>query len=188
MSRFARILFTSRITLNLWMPPSCVEAQSSSKDAAKSSEEKNLSVWTDPATGLMWAKRDNGSNVNWNAARKYCASLTLGGSSGWKLPEIDELQQSYDTNSTRTFTWLGKLFQYHIKGRIELTGQEWSNTPMSAADKEREAALMKQFGGVDLANSLDEAWIFDFNLKQRFPIDVSVPDNKRALCLRRATE
>ena len=56
---------------------------------------------------------------------------------------------------------------------------------MSAADKEREAALIKQLGGVDLANGSDRAWIFDFSVGARFPIDVDVPYNKRALCVRR---
>jgi hypothetical protein len=185
MSRCASIVFASVTALIVW-PPALSWAQTSPKDASKPSVEQSASVWTDPATGLLWTKQDNGSNVNWNAARNYCAGLTLGGYSGWRLPEIDQLQQIYDKNSTRTFASLGVTFQYHIKGGIELTNQQWSNTPMSAADKEKEAALGKQLGGVELANGSDKAWIFDFSVGARFPIEVDVPYNKRALCVRLA--
>ncbi|MFP5237877.1 MAG: DUF1566 domain-containing protein [Acidobacteriota bacterium] len=44
------------------------------------------STWTDPATGLMWAARDNGSDVNWNQAKEYCSKLRLAGDRDWRLP------------------------------------------------------------------------------------------------------
>ena len=28
--------------------------------------------WIDPSTGLMWAGKDNGKDVNWKKAVKYC--------------------------------------------------------------------------------------------------------------------
>ena len=46
-----------------------------------------LARWTDMGngiikdsqTGLEWAQRDNGSDVNWNQARRYCEGLKLDG-------------------------------------------------------------------------------------------------------------
>jgi Protein of unknown function (DUF1566) len=49
------------------------------------------STWTDPDTGLMWAKKDNGADVNWNQASNYCTKLQLAGYSDWRLPTIEEL-------------------------------------------------------------------------------------------------
>src|ERR1700722_8967301 len=49
-------------------------------------------TWTDPATGLMWAAKDNGKDVSWNKAMKYCRDLRLAGFSDWRLAAIDELQ------------------------------------------------------------------------------------------------
>jgi formylglycine-generating enzyme required for sulfatase activity len=43
------------------------------------------------ASGPEWADSDNGSNVDWNKAMRYCASK----GSGWRLPSVAELQGSY---------------------------------------------------------------------------------------------
>src|ERR1700722_9904223 len=50
------------------------------------------STWTDPATGLMWAKEDNGSDVSWQQASDYCTKLQLAGYNDWRLAAIEELQ------------------------------------------------------------------------------------------------
>jgi len=34
-------------------------------------------TWTDPATRLMWASRDNGSDIDWAAANTYCSGVSL---------------------------------------------------------------------------------------------------------------
>ncbi len=52
--------------------------------------------WIDPSTGLMWAGKDNGKNVNWRKAVKYCRDLRLAEYSDWRLATIDELQGIYD--------------------------------------------------------------------------------------------
>ncbi len=46
---------------------------------------------TDTQTGLTWAGRDNGANLTWFGAKSYCEGYTGGGSSGWRMPTIDEL-------------------------------------------------------------------------------------------------
>jgi formylglycine-generating enzyme required for sulfatase activity len=56
-------------------------------------------TWTDPSTGLMWAKRDNGSPVTPYQASTYCQSLDLAGHSDWRLPTIAELRGIYDPDA-----------------------------------------------------------------------------------------
>jgi hypothetical protein len=52
--------------------------------------------WPDPSTGLMWTGTVStipyGRGRNWQQATEYCASLQLGGYSGWKLPSLDEVE------------------------------------------------------------------------------------------------
>ena len=45
---------------------------------------------TDNGTGLMWQKATAG-NMNWHQAMRYASGLSLGGHSGWRLPNRDEL-------------------------------------------------------------------------------------------------
>jgi len=79
------------------------------------------STWTDPATGLMWAKKDNGKDVNWQQATDYCRNLQLAGNSDWRLPTIDELQGIYDPS--------GNIYGEPVKGNLRLSGWvEWSSS------------------------------------------------------------
>lgn len=54
---------------------------------------------TDTQTGLMWADRDNGSDINWPNARTYCEGYNRGGVSGWRMPTISELQGLYNAGA-----------------------------------------------------------------------------------------
>jgi len=92
-------------------------------------------VWVDPSTGLMWAAKDNGKDVSWRGAMKYCHSLRLDGYSDWRLANMAELQGIYDKTleasglagppkNTEAFTW-------HVKGNLFLTGDQWSGHPMT---------------------------------------------------------
>jgi hypothetical protein len=110
-----------------------------SKVAAVDAEQHP--TWTDPATGLMWAKKDNGSKVDWHEASNYCANLQLGGYSGWRLPTIDELQGIYDQTQNISVNY-GLV---HVKGNLQLSGA-WSNSA---------------------GNSSDEAWLFYFGNGKR---------------------
>ncbi|MBL7205034.1 MAG: DUF1566 domain-containing protein [Desulfobacteraceae bacterium] len=57
---------------------------------------------TDSSTGLMWQKdtaRDGQSNydlMSWEEAFDYCESLSLGGHSDWRLPNIKEVSSLMD--------------------------------------------------------------------------------------------
>ena len=115
--------------------------------------------WKDSATGLIWAIKDNGSDVNWTAARDYCDNLTLGGQSDWRLPTIDELETVYDRNQSK---------KYKAKGPIELgDASVWSGT----------------------SNNSGEVWNFYFTYGGRSLTRASGHSSYgRALCVRKAGE
>jgi formylglycine-generating enzyme required for sulfatase activity len=105
----------------------------------------------------MWAKHDNGSDVDWDEATTYCRSLKLGGYPGWRLPSIEELQGIYNSAAG-----------HHIEGGITLTGF-W---PWSATKEGSGSAwyfdFRGSFGGDRNSNQLDHRYY------------------KRALCVRRS--
>ena len=101
-----------------------------SPDRATAQHNQTKAIWVDPSTGLMWAGKDNGKDVSWRAAMKYCHGLRLNGYSDWKLANLAELQGIYDktveapglagpTKTPHPFTW-------HVKGNLFLTGDQWS--------------------------------------------------------------
>jgi Protein of unknown function (DUF1566) len=79
-----------------------------------------LPTWTDPATGLIWTKDDNGSSINWQTASNYCSNLRLAGRSDWRLPSIYELIGIVSGNGSNGWKVKGGL---HVRN-----GSYWSNT------------------------------------------------------------
>ena len=55
----------------------------------------NNGTVTDIKTGLVWQQGEPGS-MTWGPALSYCEGLTLGGDSGWRLPNIKELESLID--------------------------------------------------------------------------------------------
>ena len=55
----------------------------------------------DIGTNLMWAAKDNGSNINWLNAKSYCENYRGGGYIDWRMPTLDELMTLYDNNNSR---------------------------------------------------------------------------------------
>jgi hypothetical protein len=151
-------------------------------------QEEAGPTWTDPATGLMWARKDSGAWVTWQEAADFCRSLKLAGHSDWRLPVIDELQSIYDNpanqpagqddHQTGTFKkFEGKVMSHahrgdkgsHIKGDLELSGCNgpaycwaWSNSHGSASG---------------------EMWDFYFHDGKRFSYHIDRRDGS-ALCVR----
>jgi len=118
------------------------------------------STWTDPATGLTWARQDNGTDVHWTQARSYCTSLGLGGYSNWRLPTIEEIAAMYDAGEVNK---CGQA-ECHIKAGITLSSDfAWSNSAGKASS---------------------EAWGFDFINGARASLIRTVWISKRALCVR----
>jgi len=55
----------------------------------------------DTRTKLMWAAKDNGSNINWQNAKSYCENYRGGGYTDWRMPTQNELTRLYDVNKSR---------------------------------------------------------------------------------------
>lgn len=56
----------------------------------------------DTKSGLMWAAVDNGADINWQDAKKYCDSYAVGGHHDWRLPTIAELESLLTTPESNT--------------------------------------------------------------------------------------
>lgn len=54
----------------------------------------------DKRTNLMWAAKDNGSDINWANAKSYCEHYRGGGYTDWRLPTPDELAGLYDAKKS----------------------------------------------------------------------------------------
>lgn len=54
----------------------------------------------DTQTGLMWAAKDNGENINWKDAKRYCETYRGGGYTDWRMPTLNELAGLYDQSKS----------------------------------------------------------------------------------------
>jgi Protein of unknown function (DUF1566) len=100
-------------------------AQSSQEDRRPEQETQVRGYWTDPSTGLMWAGKDNGKDVSWHKAIKYCRDLRLAGYSDWRLATLGELEGIYDKNANAPGlmgpSGKGTASSWHVKGNLFLT-------------------------------------------------------------------
>lgn len=152
------------------------KAQSSREGPTSAKETQTLGYWID-TSGLMWAGKDNGKDVNWKKAMKYCRDLRLAGYSDWRLATLYELRDIYDSDleapglagppqKQRAFAW-------HVNGNLFLTGNQWSSSQIPD----------------DRGKPSGYASRFDFNEGKSFDGDeVTFYTNKRALCVRRVKE
>jgi hypothetical protein len=112
----------------------------------------------DPERQIIWAARDNGSDVNWSQAQAYCAKL----GPGWMLPSVAQLRSIYDASGA-----FAKNLEFQqinpATDRIGLTGVwYWSAAPASST----------------------EAWYVNLGDGVQYSIDASI--YLRALCVRRS--
>jgi hypothetical protein len=143
-------------------------AQSSTETPRPAQETQARGYWVD-TSGLMWAGKDNGKDVNWHQATKYCHNLRLAGYSDWYLPTIDELQGIYDAGlETPGLCGERGNCTWHVKGGLFLTGHEWSSS-LNHDDRGRPSGSAPRF---------------DFNDGTRFDDDLGYYTFKRALCVR----
>ncbi len=68
----------------------------------------------DTNTGLMWAAKDNGKDINWRDGKAYCENYRGGGYTDWRMPTKDELEEIHG--------WRKKnRYGCHVSKLIELT-------------------------------------------------------------------
>lgn len=79
-------------------------------------------IFTDARTGLMWTRKDNGSDLSWDSASQYCAQLSLGGYTGWRLPTTEELTGIYDgQNVSGNYRFGNEMLPLHTINGIHLS-------------------------------------------------------------------
>jgi hypothetical protein len=113
-------------------------------------------IWTDPDTGLMWAKKDNRVDVTRPQAQDYCMNLALAGFRDWRLPTVAEMTSIFDPSV--------KAADWHAKGEVKITGYSWTSSP---------------------GTRLGTAWLFFFSDGRKEEYDLGASQNTRALCVRR---
>ena len=75
----------------------------------------------DTRTNLMWAAKDNGSNINWANAKSYCENYRGGGYTDWRMPTQDELGGLYDAGKSRPVTCNTSYSIYVATELIDIT-------------------------------------------------------------------
>jgi hypothetical protein len=163
------------IVLILLSGAAVASAQSSTNSQGMAQDTQTRGYWTDPSTGLIWAAKDNGKDVNWRKAMNYCRDLHLAGYSDWKLATLDELQGIYDKaaeapgENPRSRYHEAEAMNFHVKGNLFLRGNQWSSTRIMD----------------DRGKPSGYAWRFDFNEGQPFDGDeLWFSTDKHALCVR----
>lgn len=73
----------------------------------------------DTKTNLIWAAKDNGRDINWYNAKRYCESYRGGGYTDWRMPTQDELAQLYDAGKAQRND--AQQNPLHLTGLIRLT-------------------------------------------------------------------
>jgi hypothetical protein len=149
-------------------------AQSSAQDQNKGQETQARGYWVDPLAGLMWTAKDNGENINWHKATKYCRNLRTGGYTDWRLPAIEELQEIKDERPhgpkpvPKGTEWAMEGWE---NGGLLVTGPyQWSSSRRMD----------------DRGHTNGYAWYFSFNndgIRDSDPLGYE--GGKRALCVRR---
>jgi hypothetical protein len=79
----------------------------------------NNGTLLDTQTNLMWAAKDNGSDINWPNAKSYCENYRGGGYTDWRIPTQDELAGLYDGSKTYKATQWD--YSVHLTELIQLS-------------------------------------------------------------------
>ena len=67
-------------------------------------QELTTGIYLDQKTGLLWAARDNGKDIDWRRAFEYCDQLKLAGFDDWRLPSLAELDNLMQPMSSSMYS------------------------------------------------------------------------------------
>lgn len=115
----------------------------------------------DNAQKIVWAQSDNGENIGWEGAKKYCADL----GKAWKLASGENLLSLYDAS-----------------GKFELA-LDFNGTPYVLMPATR---LIKFTGGGYWSDEVNEYGVWGVNLATgtRYTFTFDAINFTRALCVR----
>jgi hypothetical protein len=126
-------------------------------EAARIVEQRLAGGYLQEDTGLIWARQDNGTDLDWYAADEHCQDLEIADWMDWRMPTIDELERLHDRRSNAS---------YKLPPEIRLTGCcPWSQSRSGDSS----------------------AWNFSFRYRKRFSGSLNYSYELRALCVRAAT-
>ncbi len=154
----------------LFVAATLASAQSAPEGQGREQETQVRGLWADPSTGLVWAGKDNGNDVSWNKARKYCRDLRLAGYSDWRLAGMAELLSVYDRTANAPGLGVHEVepTMWHVKGNLFLTAYEWSSN----------------YRMDDRGHPGGYAYYFDFNEGKPNDAQKGYATYKHALCVR----
>ena len=72
----------------------------------------------DTRTGLMWAAKDNGADINWQNAKSYCENYRGGGYTDWRMPTQGELAELYNRGKSYKAQ---RSYDVHLTELIQLS-------------------------------------------------------------------
>ncbi|MCX5828041.1 MAG: caspase family protein [Deltaproteobacteria bacterium] len=75
----------------------------------------------DSKTNLMWAAKDNGSNISWAGAKSYCENYSVGGVTGWRMPTQSELAGLYDASNPKYQACHSDDYKIYLTNLIDLS-------------------------------------------------------------------
>lgn len=67
-------------------------------------QELTTGIYLDQKTGLLWAARDNGRDIDWRRAFEYCEQLALAGFEDWRMPSLAELENLMEPMSNSMYS------------------------------------------------------------------------------------
>ena len=126
------------------------ESQPSASGARETGSYRCFTLYNDGTvldtrTNLMWAAKDNSSNINWANAESYCDNYRGGRYTDWRMPTQDELEGLYDAGKPRPVACYA--YQIHVATElIDIT----CFAPWASETRSSEAAVFGFSNGTRL--------------------------------------
>ena len=88
------VIMVAAILIGAFITAKSAAAGETGKDGRFIASDKGTVL--DTSSNLMWAAKDNGSDIDWTNAKSYCRNYRGGGFTDWRMPTQAELAGLYD--------------------------------------------------------------------------------------------